>query len=85
MNEEGNVELTVDGIDYEILDEGDNTFTIMSDSENFAEVRLSGCGEYYEYDYSPMFASFDDCSGTSLISNHDGIVEFFRWVIAANQ
>jgi len=85
MNEDGEILLTVDGIDYEVLEEGTGTFTIMQGEENFAEVKLSECEEYYIYDYSPMFASMDNCSGQSYITDHDGILEFFRWVIGACQ
>ena len=86
MNEDGIIELMVDGHDYTVEDEGSNVFTILdSENENVAEVRLSACGEYYEYDYSPLFASMNDCSGSSPIYNHDGIIEFFRWVIATCQ
>jgi len=86
MNDEGIIELTVDGCNYTVEDEGSNTFTILdSVNENVAEVRVSLCGDYYEYDYSPLFMSFDECSGTSPIHNHDSILEFFKWVIATCQ
>lgn len=83
--EDCELELTVDGIDYTVTDEGDNTFTIMNGEENFAEIGLTECGECYTYDYSPAFSNFDDCSGVSYTWNHDGLVDFFIWVIATNE
>lgn len=85
MNEEGEIELTVDGIDYTVLEEGTGCFTIMDGEENFAEVCLSECSEYYIYNYYPMYASLDNCSGQSHINDHEGILDFFRWVIGACQ
>ena len=84
MNENGEIELTVDGIDYTVMEDGDNAFTIFEGDENFAEITLSVCCEYYEYEYSPLYSNFDDSGGQSHIGDHDGILEFFRWVIGAN-
>ena len=82
MSEESVLEITVDGIDYDIIDEGDMRFAIMDGDENFAQIGMSECGEYYTYDYSPLYACFDNCSGTTPKHNHDSITEFFRWVVA---
>ena len=80
------IKITVDGHDYTIEEESGNVFTILdSDEENVVEVRLSDCGEYYEYDYSPLFADMNECSGISEIYKHDSITEFFSWVIATCQ
>ena len=83
--EDGEMELTVDGNDYTVLDEGSNTFTIMDGEENFAEVSLSECGEHYIYNLSPLYASMGEGSGTCHINDHTGIIDFIRWVIGAHQ
>jgi hypothetical protein len=85
MNEDGEIIITVDGIDYEVFDEGGSTFIIICDDDEFAEIKLSECGEYYIYEYSPEYSSLDERSGTVHINHHEGILEFFRWVIGANQ
>jgi len=81
MSELDEITLTVNGIDYEILDEGGRKFTIVQGDEEFAEISLSPCGEYYFYEYYPEFASIDECTGSTHISNHEGILDCFRWVI----
>lgn len=83
---EDDIKITVDGHDYTIEEDGSNFIILRDfDEENVAEVRLSECGEYYEYDYSPLFADMNECSGISEIYKHDSITEFFRWVISTCQ
>jgi len=78
------IELTVNGTDYLITEESSEEFLIACGKDDFATVTLSPCREYYQYDISPDFASYDDNSGTSHVSHHDGIVGFFQWVIGAH-
>lgn len=78
------IELAIDGIDYLVTEENSEEFLITCGEDNFATVTLSPCREYYQYDISPDFASYDNNSGTSHVHEHEGIVEFFKWVIGAH-
>lgn len=84
MNEDGEIEITVDGIDYIAIEESAKEFKILCDDDDYADIKISDCGEYYLYEIYPEFSSLDDCSGQSYVGDHDGIVEFFRWVIGMN-
>lgn len=78
---DGELELTINNLNYTICEEGDNVFTIMDDDENMAEVKVSESSEFYEYNYSPLYKDFDNCSGCVPINQFDSIVQFFIWTI----
>lgn len=81
MDENGEIHLVVDGTEYTVIDEKHDVFTITQGDENFAEIGLSPCCEYYTYDYSSVFANPYESGGTSFISDHESILNFFAWVI----
>lgn len=84
MNENGEIELTVDGIDYIVIEDSDMEFKILCNDDEYADIRISECGEYYLYEYHPEFCSLDCIGGESFIGNHDSLSDFFRWVIGSN-
>jgi len=84
--EDDGIELVVDGHDYYVTKEQHNEFKIAdSNQEDFAEIKVSECGEYYIHEYSPEYSNFDNDGGSTYITNFDSFVDFCRWVISANQ